>query len=45
MICGMVVAKAKAGMEASTKSDASTVGSLVTKVGTFCALIAAASLF
>lgn len=43
-IWGMVVAKAKTGMEASTKTDSTTVGGLVSKVGTICALIAAASL-
>lgn len=43
-IWGLVVAKARTGMEASTKSDSTTVGGLVSKVGTICGLIAAAAL-
>jgi hypothetical protein len=41
----MVVAKAKAGVDAASKQDSSTVGALVKKVGAICALIAAASFF
>lgn len=43
-IWGLVVAKAKAGVEAASKDNASSVGSLVKKAAVFTALIAAASL-
>lgn len=43
-IWGLVVAKAKAGVEAATKEETSSVGSLVKRAGFFTALIAAASL-
>ena len=44
-IWGLVVTKAKAGVEAAQNKDASTVSGLVKKVGAICALIAAASIF
>jgi len=43
-IWGMVVAKAKAGVQAATSEDVKSVGGLVKKMGVFCTLIAAASL-
>ena len=43
-IWGLVIAKAKTGMDVSSKNDASSVGGLVKKIGTICTLIAAASL-
>jgi len=43
-IWGLVVAKAKTGVEAASKNEASSVGGLVKRVGYICALIAAASL-
>ncbi len=43
-IWGLVVAKAKAGQEAVSSKDAASVGSIVKKVGTICAMIAAASM-
>jgi len=43
MIWGLVVAKAKSGVDAAQSKDASSVGGLVKKVGTICALIAVAS--
>jgi hypothetical protein len=44
-IWGLVVTKAKAGVEAASNKDANTVSGLVKKVGAICALIAAASVF
>jgi len=44
-IWGLVVTKAKAGVEAASNKDAGTVSGLVKKVGAICALIAAASIF
>ena len=44
-IWGLVVTKAKAGVEAAQNKDANTVSGLVKKVGAICALIAAASVF
>ena len=44
-IWGLVVTKAKAGVEAAQNKDANTVSGLVKKVGAICALIAAASIF
>lgn len=44
-IWGLVVAKAKAGVEAAQKSDSGSVGALVKKAGVICALIAAGSFF
>jgi len=44
-IWGLVITKAKAGVEAASNKDANTVGGLVKKVGAICALIAAASVF
>ena len=44
-IWGLVVAKAKAGQEASNSKDAQSVKGMVKKVGTICALIACASMF
>ena len=43
-IWGLVVAKAKTGVEAASKNDTASVGGLVKRVGYICALIAAASL-
>jgi uncharacterized membrane protein YidH (DUF202 family) len=43
-VWGLVVGKAKTGLEAATKNDSSTVGGLVKKVGAICALIAGASI-
>ena len=43
-IWGLVVTKAKAGVDAASNKDESTVGGLVKKVGAICALIAAASI-
>jgi hypothetical protein len=43
-IWGLVVAKAKTGVDAAAKNDAASVGGLVKRVGYICALIAAASL-
>ena len=43
-IWGLVVAKAKTGVEVASKNDAASVGGLVKRVGYMCALIAAASL-
>ena len=42
-IWGLVVSKAKSGLEAATKSDEQSVGAIVKKVGIFTALIAVAS--
>ena len=44
-IWGLVIAKAKAGQEAASSKDSASVGSIVKKVGTICALIATASMF
>ena len=44
-IWGLVVTKAKAGQEACSSKDAQSVGGIVKKVGTICALIACASMF
>jgi hypothetical protein len=44
-IWGLVVTKAKAGVEAASNKDSNTVSGLVKKVGAICALIAAASVF
>lgn len=44
-IWGLVVTKAKAGVEAAQNKDSTTVSGLVKKVGAICALIAAASVF
>ena len=43
-IWGLVVTKAKSGMEAASNKDANTVGGIVKKVGAICALIAGASM-
>jgi len=42
-IWGLIASKAKSGLEAATKSDEKSVGSLVKRIGTFTALIVAAS--
>ena len=44
-IWGMVVSKAKSGLEAAGKNDSNSVGGLVKKIGTLCALIGVASVF
>lgn len=44
-IWGMVIAKAKTGMEAATKNDSATVGGLLKKTGFVIAMIVAASVF
>lgn len=44
MIWGLVVAKAKSGVEAAQSKDAASVGGLVKKVGVICSLIAGASI-
>ena len=44
-IWGLVVTKAKAGVEAASNKDASTVSGLVKKVRAICALIAAGAVF
>lgn len=44
-IWGLVVTKAKAGVDAASSKDTTSVSGLVKKVGAICALIAAASIF
>ena len=44
VLWGLVVAKAKAGVEAASKDSTASVGSLVKKAGIFSMLIAAASI-
>jgi hypothetical protein len=41
---GLVVAKAKAGVEAAQKEDAQSIGASLKKIGMFCSLVAGASL-
>lgn len=43
-IWGLIVSKAKSGLEAASSSDEKSVGSLVKRIGTFCGLIVVASL-
>ena len=43
-VWGLVVAKAKAGVDAAAKNDIESVGAMLKKVGVFCTLIAGASL-
>lgn len=42
-IWGLIVSKAKSGLEAATKTDEKSVGSIVKRIGTFTALIVVAS--
>merc|ERR1719242_2395648 len=44
-IWGLIVSKAKSGLEAASQSDEKSVGATVKKIGAFCGLIVAASLF